>query len=124
MALINHNYMTLDDYSINANDGLIDDHNTDNNHNADDRNDGKYSPPPGLEGTCRAYKDLQKILKPNQKTGPKFNPIMQERLNQVHQFLWNYMDPETTAYGGTASSSWKAALEQTAHMLGRGNYLA
>jgi len=49
---------------------------------------------------------------------------MQERLEQVRQFLWNYVDPNTTAHGGTVGSSWKATSEQTAHALRRGNYLA
>ena len=74
--------------------------------------------------THRAHEDLQKILKPNQKTRHKFDLIMQERLEQVRQFLWNYVDPNTMAHGGTIGSSWKAASEQTAHALGRGNYLA
>ena len=65
-------------------------------------------------------------MKPKQKTGPGcgFDPITQERLEQVRQFLWNYTDPATTAHGGTAGSSWQATSEQTAHALGKGVHLA
>jgi len=100
------------------------DNNDDNQVGIEDETHGQYSPPLGIEDAYRAHEDLQKLLKPNQKTGSKFDPIMQERLEQVHQFLWNYVDPNTMACGGTVGSSWKAASEQTAHALGRGNYLA
>lgn len=91
---------------------------------------GAYSSPPGIQDARSAHEDLQKILKPKRQSGhghwrdPGLNPIMRERLEQIHQFLWNYVDPDTTAQGGTARSSWKAASEQTAHMLGKGGYLA
>ena len=90
-------------------------------HNGTQR---KYSPPPGIEDVREAYEDLRTILKPNRKIGPGFDPITQERLEGVRQFLWNYVDPDTIAHGGTVGSSWKAASEQTAHALGKGNYLA
>jgi hypothetical protein len=87
-----------------------------------------YLPPPGIEDARRAYEDLQGILKPKRKKGPGhvdpgFDPMTCERLEQVRQFLWNYVDPKTTAHGGTAGSSWVAASEQTAHALAKGNYL-
>jgi hypothetical protein len=90
---------------------------------------GNYSPPPGIEDARRAYEDLQKILKPKRKNGPGyvdpgFDPLTRERLEQMRQFLWNYVDPNTMAQGGTAGSSWVAASEQTAHALAKGNYLA
>jgi len=83
-------------------------------------------PPLGIEDAQTAYKDIQKILKPKQKTGPGygFDPIIQERLEQVHQFLCNYTDPATTAHRGTAGSSWQATSEQTAYALGKGVHLA
>jgi hypothetical protein len=95
----------------------------------DDDKPGKYSPPPGIEDARRAYEDLQKILKPKQKKGPGhvdpgLDPLTHEWLEQMCQFLWNYVDPKTTAHGGTSRSSWVTASEQTAHALGKGNYLA
>ena len=54
---------------------------------------------------------------------PGFDPLTQERLEQMHQFLWNYVDPNMMAQGGTAGSSWVAASEQMAHALAKGNYL-
>lgn len=92
-----------------------------------DRKHGMYVPPPGIEDARCARRDLQKILKSNQKTGPghvDLDSTTRERLGQVCQFLWNYLDPDTTAHGGTAGSSWKAASEQTAHAIGKGDYLA
>jgi len=85
---------------------------------------GKHSPPPGIEDMCRAYEDLQMMLKPNRKTGPRFDPQTQEKLEQMCQFLWNYVDPDTTAHRGIAGSSWMAASGQTAHALGKGYHLA
>ena len=79
-----------------------------------------YLSPPGIEDARTAYEDLQMILKPKRKSGqghmdPGFDSITRERLEQTRQFLWNYV-----ACGG----SWMAASEQTACMLGKGNYLA
>ena len=88
-----------------------------------DKKHWSYSPP-GIEDACMAYADLQKILKSNHKTRPKLDPITQERLEQVRQFLWNYVDPSTTAHGARVGSSWMAASEQTAHVLGKGYHLA
>lgn len=86
---------------------------------------GNYSPPPEIEDAHWAYEDLQTMLKPNQKTWHRFDPITRERLDQVRQFLWNYVGLDSTVHGGgTAGSTWKAASEQTAHALGKGDYLA
>lgn len=43
--------------------------------------------PPGIEGAHMAYEDLYRMLKPNQKTESTFDPITQERLEQVRQFI-------------------------------------
>ena len=113
---------------------MIDADSDDGNNNSDQDSDGNhgpgideyrvYLPPPGIEDAWRAYEDIQKILKSNQKRQPGLDSITQERLEQVCQFLWTYVDPKTTAHGGTSGSSWQAASQQTAHALGRGIYLA
>jgi len=106
-------------------------HNDDQNMIDDNRMSAtsQYLPPPGIEAAHRAYKDVQLLLKPKWKTGPgyvdpEFDSITQERLEQIRLFLWSYVDPDTTAHGGTVGSSWMAASKQTAHTLGKGNYLA
>ena len=79
--------------------------------------------PPGIEGASMAYEDLQKMLKPNQKTEARFDPITRERLEQIRQFIWNYISPDTTAMAHV-SKTWMTASQQTARALGKGNYLA
>jgi len=87
--------------------------------------------PPSKEEARRAYEDLQSILKPKRKNGPGhvdpgFDPFTRERLEQLRQFLWNYTDPDSTAHGlgNRFKSLWKAASNQTAHALTKGDYLA
>jgi len=101
----------------------------DDQHETGDKKHRTFLPPPGIEDVRRAYEDLQGILKPKRKTGPGhvdpgLNLITRERLEQVCQFLWNYVGPDTTPHGGTISTSWMATSEQTARAVGRGSNLA
>ena len=97
----------------------------------DSERQGTQLHPPSKEEARRTYEDLQSILKPKRKNGPGhvdpgFDPFTREQLEQLRQFLWNYTDPDSTAHGlgNQFKSSWKAASNQTAHALTKGDYLA
>jgi len=101
----------------------------DNSHGINVKKYTTYLCPPGIEDTLMAHNDLKSILKPKRKTGagyldPGFDLMTRERLEQIHQFLWNYADPGSATHGNSTNSLWMATSEWTAHTLGRGTYLA
>ena len=101
----------------------------DNSHGINVKKYTMYLCPPGIEDTLMAHNDLKSILKPKRKTGagyldPRFDLMIQEWLEQICQFLWNYADPGSATHGDTTNSLWMATSEWTAHTLGRGTYLA
>jgi hypothetical protein len=64
---------------------------------------GNYSPAPTLEDAKSALDDLTTILKPPRKTGagykdPGLDLVLRKRLEEMEQFLWMYINPESGTY--------------------------
>jgi len=73
---------------------------------------GNYSPAPTLEDAKSALDDLTTILKPPRKTGtgykdPGLDLVLRKRLEEMEQFLWMYINPESVTYDQWMTASLK-----------------
>ncbi|KAG1866327.1 hypothetical protein C8R48DRAFT_772427 [Suillus tomentosus] len=79
---------------------------------------GFYKPSPTVEEAHLAFNDIKRILRPPKKTAgyqdPKLDSVFRRRLEGMKQFLWVYVDPQSSAYG-----KWTMASLLTAKALER-----
>jgi hypothetical protein len=79
---------------------------------------GFYKPSPTVEEAHLACNDIKRILRPLKKTAgyqdPKLDSVFCRRLEGMKQFLWVYVDPQSSAYG-----KWTMASLLTAKALER-----
>ncbi|KAG1780323.1 hypothetical protein EV702DRAFT_1043155 [Suillus placidus] len=64
---------------------------------------GFYKPSPTIEEAQLAFDDLKRILRPPKKTAgykdPELDAVFCRRLEGMKQFLWVYVDPQSSTFG-------------------------
>jgi hypothetical protein len=79
---------------------------------------GFFKPPPTAEEAQSAFNDIKRILKPPKKTAgykdPDLDSVFRQRLEGMKQFLWAYLDHQSSACG-----KWTMASLLTARALER-----
>jgi len=84
----------------------------------DDTGMGFFKPPPTVEEAQLALDDIKRILRPPKKTAgyedPGLDSVFRRRLEGMTQFLWTYVDIQSSAYRKWTMSSLLTAraLEQ------------
>ena len=73
-----------------------------------------FQPPPTIDVTQEALDALKKILKPPRDTGGGYkasglDDVLRERLQEMKQFLWVYVDPQSKSHGKWMMSSTDTA---------------
>ncbi|KAG2108473.1 uncharacterized protein F5147DRAFT_773673 [Suillus discolor] len=88
---------------------------------------GFYKPSPTIEEAFLAFNDIKKILRLPKTTGGykdlELDSVFRRRLEGMRQFLWVYVDPQSSAYGKWTMASlhtakaleWRPAHSQVLH---------
>jgi hypothetical protein len=80
---------------------------------------GKYLPPPSVEQIRSALDDLKNILQPRRRNrigykDPEFDALFRGRLEGMRQFMWAYVNPDSSTHGCWGASSLRVASDREA----------
>jgi hypothetical protein len=80
---------------------------------------GKYISPPSIEQIRSALDDLKNILQPRRRNGigykdPEFDALFCGQLEGMHQFMWAYMNPDSSTHGCWGASSLRVVSDREA----------